>query len=206
MYKSFIFDVDGTILDTERASLQSLQMVLLEEGMEYELDDLRFALGIPGRDTLGRLNISDIDRVHQKWSQYELELSKEVDMFSGIEDVIKQLAGKTISLGIVTSKTRHALNECFEPLGLHSYFEHMICTNDTKKHKPHPDPLFLCLERFGVASDESIYIGDSIYDMQCAKAAGVKFGLALWGSKTMEGFELADYVFKEPKEVLEIVL
>ncbi|GIN57357.1 hypothetical protein J8TS2_16760 [Lederbergia ruris] len=41
--------------------------------------------------------------------------------------------------------------------------------------------------------------------MQCAKSAGVKFALALWGSKTVERFESADYILKEPKDILTLV-
>jgi phosphoglycolate phosphatase-like HAD superfamily hydrolase len=41
--------------------------------------------------------------------------------------------------------------------------------------------------------------------MQCAQRAGVKFALALWGSKTTEQFETADYVLKEPKDILDLV-
>ncbi|MCT6816007.1 MAG: HAD family hydrolase, partial [Lysinibacillus fusiformis] len=62
MLQAIIFDVDGTILDTEQAILQSLQRTLREEtAKEYALDELRFALGIPGKDTLQQLNVDNIE-------------------------------------------------------------------------------------------------------------------------------------------------
>ncbi|MEG0450304.1 MAG: HAD hydrolase-like protein, partial [Lysinibacillus sp.] len=76
---------------------------------------------------------------------------------------------------------------------------------DTEKHKPHPEPLLVCLEGLHATKNEAVYIGDSIYDMQCANSAGVKFALALWGSKTTNGFESADYVLNAPKDILNII-
>ncbi|WP_057914459.1 HAD family hydrolase [Peribacillus muralis] len=205
MYKAIIFDVDGTILDTEKAILKSLQKILLhEQNKEYPLEELRFALGIPGKETLKRLHISDVDRVHPNWCKAVLEFSHEVSLFHGIERVIHDLHRSEIKTGIVTSKTKQELIDEFEPFSLSSFFEHTICANDTEKHKPHPEPLLTCLERLNIDPENSLYIGDSIYDMQCAQQAGVKFGLALWGSKTTEGFE-ADHIFKEPKEILEVM-
>ncbi|MBS4195766.1 HAD family hydrolase [Lederbergia citri] len=205
MFKYVIFDVDGTILDTEKAILISLQKVLKEEGKDYQLADLRFALGIPGKETLRRLNVMDVDRVHPKWSETILEFSHEVSVFQDLEDVIKTLAESPARTGIVTSKTKKELIDEFEPFGLSSFFEYTICASDTEKHKPHPDPLLACLDGINANKDETIYIGDSTYDMQCANSAGVKFALALWGSKTTEGFESADFVLKEPKDILDLI-
>lgn len=200
-----IFDVDGTILDTEKAILNSLQKVLREEGKDYQLEDLRFALGIPGKETLRRLNVIDVERVHPKWAQIVLEFSQEVQMFKDIKEIIKVLSESPIRTGIVTSKTKQELIDEFEPFGLNSFFEHTICVDDTENHKPHPEPLLVCLEGLNATKNEAIYIGDSIYDMQCANSAGVKFALALWGSKTTIGFESADYVLNAPKDILNII-
>lgn len=206
MVTSIIFDIDGTILDTEQIVLKSLQKVLKDElNKEFELHELRFALGIPGKETLKKLNISNIEEVHPKWSKAELDFLHEVTIFEEIEEVIKELSLRKLKLGIVTSKTKKDLKEGFEPFGLNSYFEHIICACDTVKHKPNPDPLIACLEKLGVSNEHAIYIGDSIYDMQCAKSAGVKFALALWGSKTTEGFEKADYVLNKPMDILNLV-
>ncbi|WP_139194405.1 HAD family hydrolase [Bacillus sp. MUM 13] len=205
MFQYVIFDVDGTILDTEKAILKSLQKVLKEEGKDYQLEDLRFALGIPGKETLRRLNVMDVERVHPKWSETVLEFSHEVNVFQDLENVIKTLSESPVRTGIVTSKTKQELIDEFEPYGLSSFFAYTITASDTEKHKPHPEPLLACLDGLNANQDETVYIGDSIYDMQCAKSAGVKFALALWGAKTSEGFDSADFVLKEPKDILQLI-
>ncbi|KAF3301363.1 HAD family hydrolase [Aerococcus urinaeequi] len=203
MYNYIIFDVDGTILDTEKAVLNSLQQTLKEEGRQYKLGNLRFALGIPGKETLNRLNIPEVDRIHSKWAQLETEYSKDATLFPDLETVIDHLGKRKIKLGIVTSKTKQGMVDTFDPLGLSSYFEEMITADDTTKHKPHPEPLLSCMERLNAPPSKTIYIGDSIYDMQSAKAAGIKFGLALWGAKTTEKFDSADYIFKQPIDIID---
>ena len=206
MVTSLVFDVDGTILDTENAILKSLQKVLKEELKEdYTLQDLRFALGIPGKETLKKLDVQNIDVVHPKWCKSVLDFSHEVSVFEELEDVIKGLSLSKLKLGIVTSKTKQELIDEFEPFGLSNHFEHIICACDTDKHKPHPEPLLACLKQLDVPNDESVYIGDSIYDMKCAKSAGVKFALALWGSKTKEGYEEADYALTTPRDILNLI-
>lgn len=206
MLRAIIFDVDGTILDTEKAILQSLQRTLREETQkDYPFEALRFALGIPGKDALQRLNVDDIEAVHQKWSAAVLDFSHEVAVFESLEEVIQHLATKPLQLGIVTSKTAQEVVDEFEPFGLSEYFHHIVSASDTVKHKPHPEPLLKCLDALQIAPEEAIYIGDSIYDFQCAKQAGAKFALAHWGAKSTIGFEEADYVFYEPKDILAIV-
>lgn len=203
--KGIIFDIDGTILDTEKAVLYSLRKTLQEEGSQYDLEDLRFALGIPGIAALQKLKVTNIERVHEKWIKNMSEFKNEIKVFEGIEEVIQAVALYNIRTGIVTSKTRQEFVDDFEPFELHSYFEHSICVEDTSNHKPHPEPLLTCLQRLNINASEIIYIGDSLYDLRCAKQAGAKFGLALWGAKTTKGFEEADYVFQIPHEILQVV-
>ncbi len=150
-------------------------------------------------------NVTDLERVHSKWSETVLEFSREVSVFPDIENVLKALSESPVKTGFVTSKTKQELIDEFEPFGLSSFFEYTICASDTEKHKPHPEPLLACLKGLNAHPDEALYIGDSVYDLQCAKSAGVPFALALWGSKTTEGFESAEYVLKEPKGLLELV-
>lgn len=201
MYSTFIFDLDGTIIDSEMIGLQALQATLKEQGIEKNLDELRFSLGIPGLTTLEILNIADIPTTLESWLEKEKPFLKNVPIFEGMIDVIAVLP----KAGIVTSKTTEEMNNSFYLLNIDHHFHSIVCASDTENHKPNPDPLELALQLLGCKAKEAIYIGDSPYDMQCANAAGVDFGLALWGARTVSGFENADYIFENPKDILNLI-
>lgn len=205
MYKNVIFDVDGTLIDTEKAVLLSLQKLLLEEmNREFSFEALGFVLGIPGEAALKKLGISNLKACEEKWNRYLREFFHSVKVFDEIEYTLKSLKGIGISTGIVTSKTREEYDNDFMPFGLCDYFGLTICADDTRMHKPDPEPILKFIELSGTDKSETLYIGDTCYDMECARSAGVDFGLALWGAKTTDGIE-AEYFLKSPKQILEIV-
>lgn len=187
MFQCVIFDVDGTLIDTEVALKKSLQKVLLEEnGNEYSFADLDFILGIPGHVVLESLGIHDIERVNRVWNSYLKDFSDQIKTFDGIELVLQKLRAKNIVKGIVTSKTRKELEDDFIPFGLMKYLDFYVCADDTEKHKPSPDPILKFLEISGISSEKAIYIGDTNYDSLAATGANVRFALALWGAKNHE--------------------
>jgi len=204
VYKCVIFDIDGTIIDTEKAVISSLQKLLqLETGVVYSADELSFVLGIPGTVSLKRFNITDIEKACQKWNEYLKEYYSDIRVFPGLEEIIKQLHNRKIKTGIVTSKTKQELADDFYPFGLYDYFDYIVCADDTSKHKPDPEPILKCLKLSKSSPAETIYIGDTSYDMQCAQSAGVDFALALWGTK--DSNLNATIKLNHPKEILDIV-
>ncbi|WP_163651754.1 HAD family hydrolase [Listeria sp. PSOL-1] len=198
MYKAIIFDVDGTILDTEDAVLDSLQETLLEVGLDYHKTDLRFALGIPGKKTIEQLNISHSKEFLERWQQKEFAFRDRIKIFAGLKEVFEKIPQG----GVVTSKDALEMEQGFYPFGIAHYFDAIVCASDTENHKPHPEPLLKSLSMLGRKPNEALYIGDSPYDMAAAHAAGMHFGLALWGAKTTSGFEAADFIFEKPADVL----
>lgn len=110
-----------------------------------------------------------------------------------------------IPLGVVTSKTNQSMKTEFEPYGLSDYFATVVTASHTEKHKPNPDPINLALELSGAKKAQAIYIGDSIYDMQSAHAAGIDFALAKWGAKENTEFAEADIILAEPNDLLKYV-
>jgi haloacid dehalogenase superfamily, subfamily IA, variant 1 with third motif having Dx(3-4)D or Dx(3-4)E len=204
MYKYIIFDIDGTILDTEFAGLASLQRLLREElDKEFSFEELSFSLGIPGEVTLNKLGIKNVSDAFNKWYRYSSDYFHHVKVFDDIRETLEELKSRGVSMGIVTSKTRSEFDKDFIPFGIVKYFEYIICADDTDKHKPNPEPILKFIELSEASKQECIYIGDTKYDSDCAFSAGVDFALALWGAKSSKGIG-AKYVLKGPREILEL--
>lgn len=205
MYNCIIFDIDGTLLDTEIAVLSSLQKLVFEElHKNLSFDELRFALGIPGEVTLNKLGITNISDCNVKWNIYLKKYFHNVKVFDGIKDTLNKLNEIGILTGIVTSKTKEEFLNDFLPFDLNNYFKLVVCADDTEKHKPNPDPILKFIELFGVDKSKAIYIGDTKYDADCAFGADIDFALALWGAKSSIGIN-ANYILESPKQVLELI-
>lgn len=205
MYNTIIFDVDGTLIDTEKAVLGSLQKMLKEDyGKQMPLEELTFVLGIPGSSSLPRLDITDIGQANRRWNHFMKGFFHEIKVFDGIKEVLGTLEDRDLVLGIVTSKTNQEIIDDFEPFGLSGYMTHTVSADDTEKHKPNPDPLLKFLEISGADPKTAIYIGDTVYDYECARDAGIDFGLALWGCKHPERIS-ATYNFEKPQDIMRIL-
>ena len=204
MLKCVIFDVDGTLINTEKAILLSLQQTMVEKtGQNLSLEDLAFTFGIPGKVALQKLEVPDVDDAMARWVELSYDYAGEAMVFEGIVDTLKVLNEKGIKTGIVTSQARSDLEELLKYFNIREYFDILISASDTEKHKPDPEPILAFLQRAELQAGEAVYIGDTRYDQQSAFGADVSFGLALWGTKNPE--MEASYKFNHPNEILTIL-
>lgn len=203
-YTHLVFDVDGTLINTEEIHFASLKKTLKNLlGEDTKLPDLRFSFGIPGVRTMELLGLPDPEAAHREWEQTYIKCSEEmgIELFSGIAEILERLSKTKASLGIITSKSREEYKEDFDRRGLGDYFACVVTASDTKRGKPYPDPMLEYLDRTGAQPEEVLFFGDSVYDMNCAKAAGVDGALVLWGSMMPEEIE-ADYRLNKVEEIL----
>lgn len=199
-YSHIIFDIDGTLIDTRYADMKGLQDTIRQlQGRTMELDELGFAFGIPGEKALARLGVEDPAAGNRLWHDNFMKYRSTIKFFDGIEELIKTLHAKGMNLGIITSKNRHEYAEDFLPLGLADYFGTVIRFEDSEQPKPSPYPMIKYLELAGADPKDAIYIGDTVYDFECASGAGVDFGVALWGA-AME-IRGARHYLETPEEI-----
>lgn len=186
-YRHILFDIDGTLIDTEQM-LMSVFSKVLQVRYHYQLtaDTFRSTFGIPCDAALRSMGLEPNQEVLddiQLGIRTSLDLAK---VFPQVEPLLNELSDCGVTLGLVTSKNRGEFYSSFVPFGLAHYFSLAICSDDTPRGKPCPDPILYYLSAQRASPRETVYIGDTLYDYQCARQAGVDFILAAWSGISLE--------------------
>jgi pyrophosphatase PpaX len=207
-YPIVLFDFDGTVVDTGAIILASMrhaaETVL---GGQYSDEQLLAAVGGPGLEAqMHALDPARVDELVRVYRAHNEPLHDTIDVCEGMDAVLDELLRRGHRLGIVTAKRRLTVDLAFARVPIEHLFETVVAGDETEQHKPHPAPLLLALERVGAHPADAAYVGDSPFDMQAAKAAGVfAIGVA-WGRiHGAEKLTDADVVIHEPTELLELV-
>lgn len=178
--KNFIFDIDGTLLDTEAMYMKSLQAILHERGIEKPYAELATMFGIPSKDALLRLKVPDWPAVLKLWGPRTQEYRDTVAVYAGVKTALGQLMTLGSRLAVMTSKRQFEYDRDVVSEGLDDYFAVKVVAEDVTHGKPEPDGILLAMERLGVQPADTVYVGDTLYDQQAAHAAHVQFGFAAW--------------------------
>lgn len=208
MKKTILFDVDGTLIDTEKPIIKAFQKTLKEElNLEVPDEELFYILGIPGKIAIKKYSTEPVKtaEIMKRWEINDRQMFHYSTLFEGIEKTLKQLKKQKIQLGIVTSRTDQEMGIVLNNFDIEQYFDTFITASKTKLHKPNPEPILKAIETLNLDPENVIYIGDSIYDFQCAKNAQVAFGLAGWGAKENPEFTKVDYHLTKPIDLLKLI-
>lgn len=205
MYNYVIFDVDGTLINTAKAVFEAYQKVIFAEHGRYFTDEeLSKGFGIPTEKSLKIYGCKDVEQSRNLYFKYLIEGFRKCTPYDGVMELLSVLAKKKIPMGVVTSRCRFEVDNDETLKKIIHYFNIVLGSDDTLKHKPDGEPLVKIMNLLDANPEECIYIGDTIYDSQCAKNAGISFALAKWGSLDPDKIE-ADYVLSAPKELLDIL-
>lgn len=208
MTKTILFDVDGTLVDTEKTIIKSWQKTLKDTlNIEPKAEELFYVLGIPGTKAVQKYSNSpqQSKELLELWEQNDHQMFHYSKLFAGIEHMLQQLTAKEIQLGVVTSRTNQEMQIVLDKFDLEKYFSTFITASKTKLHKPNPEPILKAIETLRIDPAETLYIGDSIYDFQCARNAKVEFALASWGAKDNPEFSKVDYLLKQPTDLVKLM-
>jgi pyrophosphatase PpaX len=96
-------------------------------------------------------------------------------------DVLTRLKDEGRRLGVVTAKRRETVRLAFSYLPLERFFDVVVGSDDTERHKPDPQPLAHALDLLKATRDDAVYVGDSPFDIRAAKAAGMHSVAVTWG-------------------------
>lgn len=188
--KAVLFDLDGTLLDTRDMILNSFRYayakVLGRDALPPD-DQLLSMIGIPLAEQMQQIEPDKSDELVAAYRENNQKVHETMLRgFAGTVEMLEQLHQMKLRTAVITSKRHDPAVHGLKLEGLDGYFEFLIGADDTKEHKPKPGPLLLAAERMGLFPSECAYVGDSPYDMQAARAAGMYAVGVLWGMFTAD--------------------
>ena len=205
-----LFDLDGTLIDSGAIILASMRHAS-RTVLEREIEDEVLMATVGGQGLTEQMRLLDPERVDELvrvYREHNEPLHASLVACAGILDVLPGLA-EGRRLGIVTAKRRATVQLAFDALpGLEEWFDVVVGSEDTKRHKPDPDPLLHALDRLGAEPREATYVGDSPFDVRAAKAAGVHAVAVTWGGIHTEErlrAEQPDAVVHDATELLDVL-
>ena len=214
MIKCVIFDFDGTLADTAEGILRTEDAMLREMGLpkpEGGEAQMRQGIGLALRDSLHVGCLIEESRLDEAVDTYR-RLFDEIAFdyivpFPGVKETLEYLYDKGYQLGIATSRSRRTLVYLLDKMGIAQYFTHMTSVESTPNHKPAPDLALILLEKFGISGDETLVVGDTIYDLQMGRNAGCHTCGVTFGNHSAEQLsaENPDYIvdsFPALKDIL----
>lgn len=205
-FRAVLFDVDGTLIDTAELIADSLEYTCrLHLGRTHPRKEYYALIGKPAIVQMEILGGDKAPEMMDTAVEYYEVHADEERLFPGALDTLAQLCEVGIRLALVTSKTRRELNPTLERVPLHNYTTVIITSDLTLRPKPYPDPVYLALQTMEIGADASLFVGDSPYDLQAGRAAGVKTGAATWGPHPRETLaaEAPDYMLSSLHDIVK---
>jgi pyrophosphatase PpaX len=209
--QTFLFDLDGTLIDSVRLILDSYHHTLAAHGIPPRSDDdwlrgvgtplsVQFAEWHDDRGTL--------DALIATYRAYNLaHHDRMVTVYPGVAAAIEAIRAAGHRTGLVTSKNRQGALRGLTLVKLERTMDVLVCADEVTNPKPHPEPVEKALALLGADAGTTVYVGDSIHDMMSGRAAGVRTAAALWGPFGRSHLEGAapDFWLETPADLLTLL-
>jgi pyrophosphatase PpaX len=179
-----LFDLDGTLIDSGAIILASMRHAA-ETVLARRIPDEELMAAVGGPGLVAQMRAIDpkhADELVRVYREHNEPLHEELQACEGVLDALAELKRRGTRLGIVTAKRLPTVQLAVDVIPeLERYFDVVVGAEHTERHKPHPDPILEALRRLEAEPAEAAYVGDSPFDVQAAKAAGVHAVAVTWG-------------------------
>lgn len=206
MIDTVLFDLDGTIINTNELIISSFQHVLDKHmSQSFTREQIIPHMGMTLEQQLQIFTGNDdvAEMVVDYRAHNAIHHDNMVKEFPHVKEVIAALHERGIKLGVVTTKIRPSTLKALEMFGLLEYMDTIVTVNDVEHPKPHPEPVLTAIERLKADPQRTLMVGDSAADIQSANAAGVKSVAVAWSLKGVEVLQKydPDYILNDMTDI-----
>ncbi|RPF54386.1 pyrophosphatase PpaX [Aquisalibacillus elongatus] len=207
--RTILFDLDGTLIDTNELIIESFKHTLKEHLEEdYSREEILPFIGPPLQESLGKVKPDEVEAMVETYRKHNLENHDlYVKSYDGVFETLQELHDKGYKMAIVTTKIRKTAMKGLELTQLDQFFDVVIGLDDIEHAKPDPEPVLKGMNALGGEPETTIMIGDNSHDIHAGQNAGTKTAAVAWSAKGKSFMESLnpDYMLGHISDLLEIV-
>ena len=213
MIKNLIFDFDGTLADTSKLIVTTMQKTIQDIGLPYRTEEeLKAAIGIRLEEIPSFL-WQDLKGLGEKSADVyrrNFEIIKEeikVSLFPKVKETLTILKNKGYGLAIATSRSYKSVYNLTELLGITEYFDFLLGGDNVIEGKPNPESIYLILEEMRWKPSETVMVGDMPVDIRMGKNASIETIAVSYGNANDTSLKDSqpDYLIPSFSEILNII-
>jgi len=209
MTRGVIFDVDGTLLDSNDAHAHAWVEALGEHGHRVDFDRVRPLIGIGGDKLLPTVAGIEEDSPEgravsrRRGEIFRTRYLPDLQAFPRVVELVHRLRHDGLHVAVASSASAEDLAALLDKAHVREWIEDTTSKDDAASPKPDPDIVHAALDRLRVPPDEAVMVGDTPYDVEAAAKAGVRaIALRSGGHWSDEDFTGAAAVYDDPADLL----
>jgi HAD superfamily hydrolase (TIGR01509 family) len=213
--RGVIFDLDGTLVDTNAAHVEAWHRAFADRGYDIPADRIGPHIGKGGDQLVPALlpkeqAEKDGDALRELNGEHFVALAGKVqfNVFPRAVDLLRAVRDRGLTTALATSSKPHHLEATFKSCGIdfRKLVDQPTDAGDADRSKPHPDLISAAADKLGLPPAACVVVGDTPYDGQAARHAGARFWGVLCGGPWFTADDLraagADAVFRDPADLL----
>lgn len=206
--KILLFDLDGTLIDSTQAIWESFILAARDYGLSLEdrYDEVEQKIGMTLAEMFLQVGIPSKkvgECVQTYRGYYQQKFLEKTFLLPKVKETIQRVQN-SYRMGIVTSKSHYFSEKILEHFGLLKYFFTLVGIEDVKKAKPDAEPILKALEGISYQKDRVFMIGDTSFDIQAAKNAGV-IGIGVNGRYQKDLYKHTNLVFENIGDAVDYI-
>ena len=209
--KILILDFDGTLGDTAGVIVQTMQATIRELGLPARTDkQCASMIGLRLVEIPSVLFPEcELDGEHYAQTYRRLfhiyNVEGAVVLYPNVLETLTELKNRGYVLTIASSRSRASLVKYIEDLGIEPLISYVLGADDVVNGKPNPEPVNRTLEKFGFRPEETIVVGDTVFDIEMGINAGTRTCGVTYGNGSRESISAADWIIDDFGQILDFV-
>lgn len=193
--RGLLFDLDGTLVDSYRPIMESLNYVRASFNFPpYAVTEVKKMVGrgleVLIGEAIGRKHIKDgVSMFRAKYKEIFIE---KTSLLPDVNRTIRELFKRGYIMGVASNKPSYFTSEILKSQKMYDYFKVVLGPDHVIKPKPDPEMIDLSLAKMEIAKNEVLYIGDMVLDVEAGRRAGVKVCVIPAGSSSQQELEETD--------------